>query len=98
VLEAVRRILAGSYTWGLAMSGLHLVIDPIACDGHGLCTELFPEGVVLDDWGFPRVRTSIVPSAQLRHARRAVAACPKLALRLQPSTETPDRGRAPARR
>jgi ferredoxin len=61
---------------------LRLVLDPTACDGHGLCAELFPEGVTLDDWGFP-VLTGPVPDAQLRHARRAVSACPALALRLE---------------
>ena len=28
-------------------------VDPIACDGHGLCAELFPERIRLDDWGYP---------------------------------------------
>ena len=26
----------------------HLLLDPIACDGHGLCAELLPERVTLD--------------------------------------------------
>ena len=26
-----------------------LRVDPISCDGHGLCAELFPERVSLDD-------------------------------------------------
>ena len=80
------------------MNGNRLVIDPIACDGHGLCAELFPEAIVLDDWGFPRVRQAGVATSQLPHARRAVSACPKLALRLEPSRETTDRRRIPARR
>ena len=28
-------------------------IDPIMCDGHGLCAELLPEHIRLDDWGYP---------------------------------------------
>lgn len=80
------------------MSRMRLLIDPIACDGHGLCAELFPEGIVLDDWGFPRVREPAVAPGLLPHARRAVSACPKLALRLQLLDETADRGGAPARR
>lgn len=59
-----------------------LRLDPIACDGHGLCAELFPEGVHLDDWGFPIVAGPVPPALE-QHARRAVAACPKQALRLQ---------------
>jgi ferredoxin len=65
-----------------------LVVDPIACDGHGLCHDLFPEGILLDDWGFPIVTDMPITGADLRHARRAVAACPRLALRL---IDGPDR-------
>jgi len=60
-----------------------LRIDPTACDGHGLCAELFPERVELDDWGFPIIDPEPIPTGLEGHARRAVAACPKLALRLE---------------
>ncbi len=60
-----------------------LRVDPIACGGHGLCAELFPERVTLDDWGFPIIDDSPVPAGLERHARRAVRECPKLALRLE---------------
>ena len=60
----------------------HLRIDPIACDGRGLCAELFPEWIVLDDWGYPIVDHGAIPDQLLAHARRAVEACPKLALTL----------------
>lgn len=56
-------------------------VDPIACDGHGLCAELFPERIRLDDWGYPIVEGD-VPAALEKHARSAVAACPTQALRL----------------
>ena len=59
-------------------------VDPIACDGHGLCAELFPERITLDDWGFPMVDPEPVTPSLEAHARRAVAACPKLALDLSP--------------
>jgi ferredoxin len=74
-------ILAGAAAGGLEVSRFRLVLDPTACDGHGLCAELFPEGIALDDWGFPLIGE--VPEAHLSHARRAVAACPALALRLR---------------
>jgi ferredoxin len=67
------------------MTRFRLVLDPTACAGHGLCADLFPEGVVLDDWGFP-VLGGPVRDEQLRHARRAVSACPALALRMAPDT------------
>ena len=61
----------------------HLRIDPIACDGHGLCAELFPEWIALDDWGYPMVGDADVPPELLAHARRAADACPTLALLLE---------------
>jgi len=59
-----------------------LRIDRIACDGYGLCAELLPELVELDDWGYPIVRSAAIPDGLLGYARRAVEACPLLAIRL----------------
>jgi ferredoxin len=64
-----------------------LVVDPIACVGHGLCAELFPEWIQLDDWGFPIIDPRPVPRPLEAHARRAVAACPTLALALRKHRE-----------
>ena len=64
-----------------------LTIDPIACTGHGACAELFPEWIRLDDWGYPMVDSTPVPDELLAHARRAVAACPTLALQLGAAEE-----------
>ncbi len=61
---------------------LRLVVDPIACDGTGVCAELFPESVRLDPWGYPIVAPGPIPSHLLEHARRAVTSCPRLALSL----------------
>lgn len=57
-------------------------VDPIACTGHGACAELFPERIELDDWGYPMLDDTPIGSDLITHARRAVAACPTLALRL----------------
>jgi ferredoxin len=59
-----------------------LRVDPIACTGHGLCAELLPEWIELDDWGFPIIDEGPLPDHLVAHARRAADACPKLALRL----------------
>ncbi|TMF15081.1 MAG: ferredoxin, partial [Chloroflexi bacterium] len=59
-----------------------LQIDRIRCDGHGLCAELLPELISLDDWGYPILKPGTVPPSLVEHARRAVDACPVLALRL----------------
>ncbi|HVQ93049.1 MAG TPA: ferredoxin [Mycobacteriales bacterium] len=61
-----------------------LRVNPIGCDAHGLCADLFPEMIKLDEWGYPILDGRDVPEAQLGHARRAVAACPTLALALVP--------------
>jgi ferredoxin len=65
-----------------------LTVDPIACTGHGACAELLPEWIKLDDWGYPMLADERVPDHLLAHARRAVAACPTLALRLAAEGET----------
>ena len=53
-----------------------LRVDPIRCTAHGMCAELFPERIALDEWGYPIISDSEVPEELLGHARRAVAACP----------------------
>jgi ferredoxin len=60
-----------------------LGIDRIKCDGHGVCADLVPELIELDDWGYPIIRGGAIPQSVLPHARRAVSGCPTLALRLQ---------------
>lgn len=59
-----------------------LRLDPIACDGYGICAELLPEWIQVDDWGFPIVDPRPLPPGLERYGRRAVNECPKLALRL----------------
>jgi len=63
--------------------GHRVIVDRIACTGHGLCAELFPEHFALDEWGYPVQSPEPVRRDHLTHARRAVAACPALALRLE---------------
>jgi ferredoxin len=55
-------------------------VNPIACNGSGLCAELLPERIRLDDWGFPIVDPAELTPELERHAERAVAACPTMAL------------------
>jgi ferredoxin len=47
-----------------------------------------PELIRLDDWGYPIVAPGPVPDHVVGHARRAVAACPVLALALRRSQQT----------
>lgn len=62
---------------------MRLRVDPIACEAHGLCAELLPELIELDEWGYPVIIDAEVPTSLEPLARRAVSACPTLALRLQ---------------
>ncbi|GAA4709680.1 ferredoxin [Phytohabitans rumicis] len=62
--------------------GLRLQVDPIACVAHASCRELLPERITLDEWGYPIISTDPLPPDLVSHARRAVAACPTLALRV----------------
>ncbi len=71
--------------------GEKLQIDRIRCDGHGLCAELLPELVGLDDWGYPIIKGGTVPASVVEHARRAVDACPVLALRLARTVSSANR-------
>jgi ferredoxin len=59
-----------------------LAVDWAACDGHGLCAELLPDHVTLDDWGYPIV-SGPLSAAAAKRARRAVIDCPALALKLR---------------
>ena len=63
---------------------MRLHIDWTACDGRGLCTELIPELLAQDDWGYPVPRDGsrdpAVPVKLESHARRAIKQCPRLAL------------------
>ena len=60
-----------------------LRVDPIACTRHGICAELLPELIRLDDWGYPIIDGSPVDPSLKRDVRRAITACPALALRLE---------------
>jgi ferredoxin len=65
-----------------------LVVDWVRCDGQGVCSELLPELVQQDDWGYPVVR-GLVPRRLEKLAERARASCPSLALRLAKADDAP---------
>jgi len=58
-------------------------VNPIQCLGHGLCAELLPERIRLDEWGYPIIKDGEVPRELEALARRAADACPTLALLLE---------------
>lgn len=65
-----------------------LRVDWPSCRARGLCHELLPQVVDLDEWGYPVV-TRDVPPELVAEAGVAVRTCPTLALRL---VQPPDVG------
>lgn len=61
----------------------HVVVNPIECAAHGMCAELLPERITLDDWGYPIIDGTALSADLIEHARRAAEACPTFALMLE---------------
>jgi ferredoxin len=68
------------------MSRASLRVDPVACEGVGLCAQLADRVVALDRWGYPMLG-DLDSRAAVREARRAVRACPRRALWLEKADE-----------
>ena len=73
-------------------STLTLVLNPILCDGRGMCHEAAPELISLDEWGYPLLPgdglRAAVPHRDRRTAEDATHACPVLALHIERSPRT----------
>ena len=63
---------------------LKVRVNPIQCAAHGLCAELLPERITLDEWGYPILDGPALSPEMVKIARRAANACPTLALILEP--------------
>jgi ferredoxin len=63
---------------------MKLVLDSTACDGYGMCQEVAPDLVDLDDWGYAGlIGDGSVRSDLADSAHRAAAVCPAQALKVQ---------------
>ncbi len=71
---------------------VRLRVDWILCDGFGLCGDLLPDLIELDDWRYPILEPGPVHRARLHDAQRAVDCCPMKALRLEGIPESARRG------
>ncbi len=60
-----------------------LRVNPIECTAHGMCAELLPERVTLDDWGYPIIDGTPLTGELIQHAKMAVDTCPVFALKLE---------------
>jgi ferredoxin len=61
---------------------MKLKVNPVACSGHGVCAEMLPEMISLDEWGYPVLADKPVPEWLAKQAKRTVTDCPALALLL----------------
>lgn len=61
---------------------LSLLVDPRACDGHGVCAGLFLEGDGVEPWDPPLVHGADIQPGFRAHASRAAASHPMPVLHL----------------
>ena len=61
---------------------MKLRLNPVACDGRGVCAQLIGELITLDEWGYPIIGETDIPPELHKAARQAASACPTLALRV----------------
>jgi len=71
-----------------------LRVDWIRCDGYGLCGDLAPDAIALDEWRYPIILADGVPSALLNDVQRAIDCCPMRALSLVDAAQGRIRRRA----
>ncbi len=74
------------------MSPDRVAIDRVACSGHGICAQLLPAAVALDEWGYPIVADVPVDARDLARAQQLCPARAVLAARPATSTTTATRG------
>jgi len=61
---------------------LRMEVDWSRCDGHGLCADIMRGTVRMDEYNYPVIPAEPIPTTMEAAARKAVAMCPGLALRL----------------
>ena len=59
-----------------------LRVNPVLCDGVGMCAHLAPGVIEIDPWGFPLFPRRPLTIEEQAKAVRAVRGCPKQALTL----------------
>jgi ferredoxin len=77
--------------WGDDLQGraeLEVRVDPVACEAFGYCSELLPELVASDEWGYPVLAGTRVPGELAGLAFEAALRCPRRALLV--ARRTPD--------
>ena len=76
---------------------MRIRVNPIDCHAHGLCGELFPEWIRLDEWGYPIIEPGDDPGRSRRSTRDAPPTPARRWRCCSSATDRPPRrGRAPA--
>ena len=70
---------------------MRLRVNRIDCVAHGLCAELLPEWIRLDERGYPILNDPDLPFERVEHARRATttAQCSRCAWTQRTSQRSP---------
>jgi ferredoxin len=77
--------MSGGRHQRVAERPVRLRVDPLACDGVGMCAHLAAGIVGVDSWGYPIVPRRPLTRRERSAAAVAVAGCPRKALFLEPS-------------
>ena len=59
-----------------------LVLDRPRCEGHGLCEEVAPKLLHIDEEGYASIDVDEINEADIAKAQAAVRVCPVAALKL----------------
>ena len=62
---------------------MRVIVDPVLCEGNGVCTQVAPEIFVLGDDDWARVLIERPAEAERMRLETAVRRCPRRAIRLQ---------------
>lgn len=57
-------------------------VDPIRCEGIGMCAHLAGDVIRIDPWGFPIVPSGPLTAREVVALERAASGCPRQALRM----------------
>jgi ferredoxin len=66
---------------------ISLRVNPVLCDGVGMCAQFAPDLIEIDQWGFPLFPRRPLNETEQAQAMAAVRGCPKRALLLDGPAE-----------
>jgi ferredoxin len=64
-----------------------LTVDWVKCDGYGLCGDLLPDLIGLDEWRYPILPRGPINGERRHDIQRAIDCCPVKALKLEPLSD-----------